>query len=119
MTLARRLTLGATLCVLLAGPALARPPAVVDSSPKAHAIIRGPHTSYVVRFDSPVNHRESRIQILRGDQIYASLPALADSAVDVLFAGGPTPPAGQYTLRWTTVSVSGEAATGDIPFTVE
>jgi len=119
MRLPRRLALGATLCLLLVGPAMAKPPAMVDSTPKAHAIIRGPHASYVVRFDSPVNHRESRIQILRGDQVYANLPALADSAVDVLFAGGPAPPPGQYTLRWTTVSISGEAATGDIPFTVE
>lgn len=119
MRLAQRLTLGAALCVLLAGPVLARPPAVTGSEPSAHAIIREPHASYVIRFDAPVNHRDSKIEILQGTRIIETLRPLADSAVDVLFAGAPAPPPGQYTLRWTAVSATGETSTGDIPFTVD
>jgi len=50
--------------------------------------------------------------------VIRALVPLVDSAVDVLFASGETPPAGSYLLRWRAVSPDGEVSVGDIAFSV-
>jgi methionine-rich copper-binding protein CopC len=100
-------------------PATAQPLHMQQSTPAAESIIHGDHAQYVIRFDGPVNHFASRLQIMQGNHVIEALRPLADSAVDVLFASGPVPPAGRYALHWEAVAADGEITTGDIRFTVQ
>lgn len=104
---------------LLLSPCLAMAGAVqmVESRPGAEAVLQGDHAEYVVRFNGPVNHYASRMEITQDGQIVHALHPLQDSAVDVLFASGPVPKAGRYSLHWTAVAADGATSSGDIPFT--
>ena len=112
------LGLVAAALAFLPDRAAARPVQMTASTPQAEAIIRGDHAEYVVRFDGPVNHYQSRMEIVQDGRVVQTMPPLQDSAVDVLFANGPVPPPGRYGLRWTAISGGGETSTGEIPFTV-
>lgn len=115
-SLPRALLLAALL--LGSGAAAARPVQMMETRPTAQAILQGDHAEYVVRFDGPVNHYASRLEILQDGRVIHTLRPLQDSAVDVLFAGGPVPPPGRYSLKWTAVASGGETSSGEIPFSV-
>jgi methionine-rich copper-binding protein CopC len=116
------LTLSCAILVLLisATDAPARPMHVMSSTPLAETIMHGRNEQYVVRFDGPVDHAQSRIEVLRDDgRVVRQLHPLLDSAADVLFASAPAPEPGHYVLHWSTKSLpDGEVSEGTIPFTV-
>ena len=115
---------GLRLLLLVAAAASASVAAQADtrhvrsSSPAAEAIIHGPHADYVIRFDGPVDHQASRMQIMQSGRVVQSLTPLLDSAADVLFAGAEVPAPGQYQLHWDARSPDDEDSSGDIPFSV-
>ena len=116
------LTLTCALLVLLMSTtdAPARQMHVVTSTPLAEAIMQGRNEQYAVRFDGPVDHSRSRLEILQDGQVVRRLNALLDSAADVLFASAPAPQPGHYVLHWSARSLpDGEVTEGMIPFTVE
>lgn len=89
---------------------------VVESAPKAHAVIGSRSSAFFVRFDRPVDHEDSQLAILRDGRVVEVLHPRLESAPDVLFARTPTLPPGSYTLRWR---VGGQPQLeGEIPFTV-
>jgi methionine-rich copper-binding protein CopC len=88
------------------------------SRPAAEAIIRDRHAEYVIYFDGPVDHAGSRLQIMQAGRLVQVLSPLLDSAVDVLFASGESPPSGRYSLHWEARSMEGDVSVGDIPFSV-
>jgi methionine-rich copper-binding protein CopC len=91
-----------------------------ESNPEANAIIRGRHAEFVIRFDGPVDHIRSRMEIMQADKAIRVLVPRLDSAPDVLFASGETPPPGPYTLHWQVRSLQGDVVSeGEIPFSVE
>jgi methionine-rich copper-binding protein CopC len=85
--------------------ASARPMHVLASTPAAEAIMHGANAQYVVRFDGPIDHAQSRLEILRDGQVVERLDPLLDSAADVLFASAPTLQPGHYVLHWTVKSI--------------
>jgi len=91
---------------------------MVESKPQAETTIHGDHAAYIVRFDGPVNHYASRLEIVQDGHVVRTLRPLENAAVDVLFAAAPTPAPGRYSLRWTAVSGDGEQSSGEIPFSV-
>jgi methionine-rich copper-binding protein CopC len=120
--LQRHLTSGCAILVLLlisTACAQARPMHVLSSTPAAETIIHGRNAQYVVRFDGPVDHAQSRLEILRDGHVVQHLDPLLDSATDVLFASAPAPKPGRYVLHWIVKSVPDEGASeGMIPFSV-
>ncbi len=98
--------------------AAARPVQMLESSPAAETIIHGRHAEYVIRFDSPVDHAASRMQITQSGRVVQTLIPRLNSAVDVLFAGGEAPAPGSYLLHWEARSMDGDVTKGDIPFQV-
>ncbi len=115
------LVLGSLVCAsLMLSPCLAfaRPLSVNATQPGPAVIIRGEHAQYVVRFDGPVNHFKSRMEITQEGRVIQTLKLLGDSAVDVLFSSGIAPPPGRYMLHWTAVSAEGDTSSGDVPFEV-
>ncbi len=113
---------GCAILVLLlisTTPAPARPMHVMSSTPAAEAIMHGRNAQYVVRFDGPVDHSQSRLEILRDGHVVQRLDPLLDSAANVLFASAPAPQPGRYVLHWIVKSVPDEGASeGMIPFSV-
>jgi methionine-rich copper-binding protein CopC len=91
---------------------------VRESQPAAEAVIHGRHAQYVIYFDGPVDHAASRLQITQAGRLVQTLNPLLDSAVDVLFASGESPPGGRYSLHWEAQSTEGDVSVGDIPFSV-
>ncbi len=102
--------------MMICGAALAAPPQLRDSQPAAETLIRGRHTAYIVRFDVPIDHSTSRLQVLQDGKVIADVPPRLDSAPDVLYGAGETPRPGRYQLRWVVRSLNGERAEGVIPF---
>jgi methionine-rich copper-binding protein CopC len=91
---------------------------MLESRPAAETIIQGRHAEYVIRFNGPVDHAASRMQITQSGRVVQTLTPLLDSAVDVLFASGQAPPPGSYLLHWEARSMDGDVTKGDIPFRV-
>ena len=74
---------GCAILVLLlmsTTPAPARPMHVLSSTPEAEAIMQGRNAQYVVRFDGPVYHVQSRLEILHDGHVVQRLDPLLDSA---------------------------------------
>ena len=101
--------------------ALARPMQVVDSHPRALEVIDGRHSEFSLRFDGPVDHRQSLIQVLDAQGVAVrTMHPLLDSAPSVLFASGPGLPEGDYQLRWVVRSLpDGDISSGLVPFKVK
>ena len=101
-------------------PAWAEEVHVVQSTPAAHAVIDGPSSAFLVRFDRPVDHVHSTLSITRDGKLVEQLQPRLESAPEVLFARAPTLPAGDYKLHWIVRTTTGVDSTqGDIPFTVK
>ncbi len=123
MTLRRRskveIAIVAAALVPVIGEAMAGARHVRESVPAAEAIIRGNHAEYVIRFDGPVDHRASRMELVQSGRVVRILTPSLDSEPDVLFASGEVPAAGHYVLHWQVSSPEDAAITsGDIPFSV-
>ena len=92
----------------------------MESTPAARAVIGGPSSEFLVRFDRPVDHVHSTLDIMRGGKLVERLQPRLKSAPEVLFARAPTLPAGDYTLHWSVRTMAGvNLVQGDIPFTVK
>jgi methionine-rich copper-binding protein CopC len=115
-----RLALVGLFAIAFSAPATAQDVKVMDSAPKAEAVIGEPGSAFFVRFDRPIDHVHSRLSIWRDGRRVEQLQPRLQSAPDVLFARAPTLPPGQYMLRWTVRTMEGiKVIEGDIPFTIK
>lgn len=116
----RRAVLVGLLAMMLPAAAWAQDVKVMDSAPKAQAVIGEPSSSFFVRFDRPIDHIHSSLSIWRGSQLVEDLQPRFQTEPNVLFARAPTLPPGDYRLRWTVRTLEGVQVTqGDIPFTIK
>lgn len=116
----RRGVLVGLLAMMLPAAAWAQDVKVMDSAPKAQAVIGEPSSSFFVRFDRPIDHIHSSLSIWRGSQLVEDLQPRFQTEPNVLFARAPTLPPGDYRLRWTVRTLEGVQVTqGDIPFTIK
>jgi len=116
----RRLALVGLFAIAFAASATAQDVQVMDSAPKAQAVIGEPGSSFFVRFDRPIDHIHSNLSIWRDGRRVEQLQPRLQSSPDVLFARAPTLPPGEYLLRWTVRTMEGvKVIQGDIPFTVK
>jgi methionine-rich copper-binding protein CopC len=103
-----------------AAPARAEDVRVMESAPAASAVIARRSSEFFVRFDRPVDHVRSTLDIMSDGKLVERLKPRLESAPTVLFARAPTLPAGNYKLHWSVRTMAGvEAIEGDIPFTVK
>jgi methionine-rich copper-binding protein CopC len=100
MRLRPKLWLVLGLVVLSATPASSRQMRVMEMFPAGGTTIDGKNAQYHVRFDGPVDHRSSRLWIVRGGAVVQELHPLLDSAPTTLFASAPALSAGDYELHW-------------------
>lgn len=101
--------------------ALARPMLMTESHPSAQETVDGQGTQYSVRFDGPVDHRQSLLSITGADgKAVGTMRPLLDSATNVLFATGPRLAEGDYQLHWVVRSIpDGQITSGYVPFKVK
>jgi methionine-rich copper-binding protein CopC len=100
---------------------LARAMLITASYPAAKEVVNTQNAHYSVRFDGPVDHRQSSMSITGTDgKLVGDLHPLLDSATNVLFATGLWLPEGDYQLHFSVRSVpDGEVSSGYVPFTVK
>ncbi|MBY0320117.1 MAG: copper resistance protein CopC [Reyranella sp.] len=116
----QRAVLVGLLAMMLPAAAWAQDVKVMDSAPKAQAVIGEPSSSFFVRFDRPIDHIHSSLSIWRGSQLVEDLQPRFQTEPNVLFSRAPTLPPGDYRLRWTVRTLEGVQVTqGDIPFTIK
>jgi methionine-rich copper-binding protein CopC len=116
----RRLALVGLFALAFSASASAQDVQVMDSAPKAEAVIGEPGSSFFVRFDRPIDHIHSNLSIWRDGRRVEQLQPRLQSSPDVLFARAPTLPPGEYLLRWTVRTMEGvKVIQGDIPFTIK
>src|SRR5262245_27989805 len=115
-----RCVLTGVLMAIAATALAAEDVSVLDSHPKARAVIGEPSSAFFVRFDRPIDHVHSSLSIWRGDQLVERLQPRLESAPQVQFARTPTLPPGEYILRWSVRTMADvRVMQGDIPFTVK
>jgi methionine-rich copper-binding protein CopC len=111
--------IGMTALLISPPGAWCRTMQLVETLPAAETIVDRNNAQYVVRFDGPIDHRASRLLIMRGDHVVRRLRPLLDAAPEVLFASGPRLSAGNYQLVWSAKSMpDGDFTDGSIRFTV-
>lgn len=116
----RRLVVAGLFAIAFSASATAQDLQVMDSAPKAQAVIGEPGSSFFVRFDRPIDHIHSNLSIWRDGRRVEQLQPRLQSSPDVLFARAPTLPPGEYLLRWTVRTMDGvKVIEGDIPFTIK
>ena len=104
----------------IASDASAQDARMMESAPKAKAVIEGRSSECFVRFDRPVDHIRSQLSITRDGTLVERLTPRLESAPEVLFARAPTLPPGDYSLHWAVKTMTGtNVVEGDIPFTVK
>jgi methionine-rich copper-binding protein CopC len=89
---------------------------VLDSQPKANAVIGRRSSAFYVRFDGLVDHEDSRLAVMHDGKVVEVLHPRLESAPNVLFARAPTLQPGNYTLHWRVGGPTPQQ--GEIPFTV-
>ncbi len=122
--MSRRLAIAALSSIALPGAPLpgwaAEDCVMMNSSPAANAVIARRSSEFFVRFDRPIDHVHSTLDIMHDGKSVERLHPRLESAPEVLFARAPTLPAGDYKLHWSVRTMTGVDATqGDIPFTVK
>lgn len=116
----RRLVLAGLSAMVFSASVAAQDIQVMDSAPKAKAVIGEPGSAFYVHFDRPIDHIHSSLSIWRDGQLVEHLQPRLQSSPDVLFARAPTLPPGEYMLRWTVRTMEGvKVVQGDIPFTIK
>lgn len=116
----RRATLFGLFAMALPATGFAQDVQVMDSAPKAQAVIGEPSSAFYVRFDRPIDHIHSNLSIFRDSRLVERLQPRLQSEPNVLFARAPTLAPGEYFLRWTVRTMEGvQVIQGDIPFTVK
>ena len=104
---------------VLLGPGPASGHAIVlAADPAVDAVVHGPSTPVVLRFNSRLDHTRSRLTLLRPDGSSTVVALKETGKPDTLAATiiGLAP--GSYRLRWQVLAIDGPITRGDIPFKV-
>jgi methionine-rich copper-binding protein CopC len=90
---------------------------LVESTPAASSIVRGPSVVIRLRFNSRIDGAHSRLYI-NTDAGTRQIKVDSQRAPDTVSAKANDLTAGEYQLRWQVLSVDGHITRGEIPFTV-
>lgn len=112
----RRLILALLLLPMLAQAQQMR---VLDTLPRANSTMAGNRQEFSVRFDGPVDHNTSRLELVQGETVVRVLQPRLNANPDTLYAIAGGLPPGDYVLRWHAVARRGGGATeGSLAFSI-
>jgi len=92
---------------------------LLEATPAPNATVEGPDLKVVLKFNSRIDAKRSRITILMPDQSAKVLTNDASSPPDSLTARGHGFAPGDYRLKWQVLSSDGHITRGEHPFTVK
>ena len=90
---------------------------LVEQTPQVNEIMQGSGLAFALRFDQPVDHEHSRLELLtpRGKKM---LRPRLDAEPNTLYSAVGQLAPGEYTLRWKARARDGQMLMGSIPFRV-
>ena len=103
--------------LLVAGHAVAQK--VIETMPAKDGTLSRVGGDYFVRFDQPVDHIHSMIDIKQDGKVLETLHPRLKSEPNVLFARAPNLKPGKYVMHWTVPAADGSTMyQGDVSFSV-
>jgi methionine-rich copper-binding protein CopC len=91
---------------------------VLSSQPAIGATLKESAVSVELRFNSRIDSRHSRLQLIGPDGSASDLAVQTVASPDVLAASARALRPGGYRLRWQVMSLDGHITRGDIPFSL-
>jgi methionine-rich copper-binding protein CopC len=115
----RRFTfIGLVIPAVFAG-APVRAQKVVETMPTKDGTLSGVRGEYFIRFDQPVDHIHSTIDIMQDGKKVQTLRPRLNSEPTVLFARAPNLAPGKYVMHWSVPAANGSTVyQGEISFSV-
>jgi copper resistance protein C len=107
---------GAIAATSLAG-ASARAMGLVEQKPKVNEIMQGSGLAFALRFDQPIDHQSSSLDLVT-PQGTKTLRARLDAEPNTLYTAVGKLAPGEYMLRWKARARDGQTLMGTIPFRV-
>jgi len=109
----------AAICVLPTVQSALAHAVVTDSTPAAGAVVQGPALAVRIAFNSRIDAKRSRLQLVLLDGQARTLAIAAETSAHELRAAIDGLAPGAYKLRWQVLAVDGHITRGDILFRVE
>jgi methionine-rich copper-binding protein CopC len=106
--------------LLVAGPGgMAQTLKVLETMPAKDGTLSSAGGDYFVRFDKPVDHLHSTIDITQNGKVVQTLHPRFKTEPNVLFARAPTLAPGKYAMHWSVPAADGSTVyQGEISFSV-
>ncbi len=117
VTMSRPLAFSMLLLTCLTSQALAHA-SLLAAVPRPGTVVTGDNVSIELRFDSRLDARFSRLELVKPDGGAAPLTLLAADSQSILKAKGTELGEGPYILRWRVLSVDGHANQGEVKFQI-
>ena len=115
----RTLFFAAILSLVLFVPRHALAHAVlIESTPSAHATLKGPQVAVHLKFNSRIDGAHSRLYLVDPNGKMQTLSLSPQDAPDTLSAQSVKLAAGAYTIRWQALASDGHITRGEIAFNV-
>jgi methionine-rich copper-binding protein CopC len=107
--------LSAFALIVVASTAAQAHAILVDSTPPANGSVPAGHEAIVLRYNSRLDVRRSRVTLTAPDRSQAVLTIDQSSKPGTLAATADLKP-GAYTLHWEVLALDGHITRGDVPF---
>jgi methionine-rich copper-binding protein CopC len=89
-----------------------------ESNPKANSKVAGPDVPIMLKYNSRIDAKMSKLQLLNPDHSTSDLTIERQKAPDTLNARTTGLKPGSYRIRWQVLASDGHITRGEIPFTV-
>ena len=116
----RAVFVGLAIPAVVAGAPSVLAQKVVETMPAKDGTLSSAAGDYFVRFDQPVDHIHSTLDIKQDGKTVQTLRPRLNSEPNVLFARAPNLPPGKYVMHWSVPAANGSTIhRGEVPFSVE
>jgi methionine-rich copper-binding protein CopC len=89
-----------------------------ETSPAANSTVVGPDVPVVLKYNTRVDAKLSKLQLLNPDNSTTDLKIEEQTSPDTLKAKAARLKPGAYRVRWQVLAPDGHISRGELPFTV-
>jgi copper resistance protein C len=89
-----------------------------ESNPAANGKVAGPDVPIMLKYNSRIDSKLSKLQLLNPDNSTVDLKVDAQTSADTLNAKATGLKPGAYRIRWQVLAPDGHITRGEVPFTV-
>jgi methionine-rich copper-binding protein CopC len=91
---------------------------IVDSTPVANGVVKGPELEIKLRFNARIDGGRSKLTLISPDGNARAIALAQQTSPDLLMAKAAHLVPGKYQLRWQVLASDGHITQGSIPFSV-